>query len=92
MSALGRFSIKKGDGDPTLVLASRLDYVVVERKFPQPVFKLAEQGYLEPVLQLAYAAAHRQGAIDKGVDFDTFLDQYDVEFLTDDAGDSQGEG
>lgn len=78
------------DGVTTVVVASRGDYVRVERQSARSIYKASEDGYLEPVLRLCYVAAQRQEAIPAGLEFDAFLDSADVEILTDDDGDDSG--
>lgn len=88
MSAgMGRFTITVDGGEPRDVLASRFDFIMVERETKTPVAKAMEQGFLEPVLRLAYQAARNGKALPDGMTFDEFLQRADVEFHVDDDED-----
>jgi hypothetical protein len=87
---MGKFTVSIDGGEKKLVSASRLDYIVIERELKQPIYKSIEQGYLEPVLRLAFQACKRQDAIPAELGFDGFLERCDVEFLTDDEDGDEG--
>lgn len=90
-TGMGKFTVRVDDGEPAEVIASKFDFIMVERETRQPVAKAMEQGYLEPVLRLAYQAAKTCKALPAGMTFDEFLQRADVDFHVEDADDEDDE-
>lgn len=90
-SGMARFTVALDGGEKKLVVASRLDYIKLERELKQPIYKAIEQGYLEPILRLAFDASRRADAIPGDLSFDDFLERVDVEFLSDEEEEASGE-
>ena len=88
MAGLLEFSITPEGGEPQRVTASKLDAITVERALGQPIVSRAQEGYFEPVLRLAYAAAVRTQALPEGTSFEVFVDTYEVAMET--SEDEQG--
>lgn len=91
MAALVHFTITPDGGEPVKLVASKLDAIRVERELNAPLVARAQEGYFEPVLRLAYAAASRSALLPPGTTFDEFVDGWEIALETDDEDDDPKE-
>lgn len=78
MSKLLEFTITPEGGESQRLVASKLDAIIVERQLGAPIVARAQEGYYEPIMRLAYAAATRSKSIPDGTTFEQFVDGWDV--------------
>lgn len=85
MAKLLEFTITPEGGEGQRLVASKLDAIVVERQLGAPIVARAQEGYYEPIMRLAYAAASRSKAIPEATTFEQFVDGWDVSVETEDG-------
>lgn len=87
-----RFRITPSDGEqPAVVLVGEMDLLRAERRYGAPILGRAQEGYFEPLVQLAYAGAQRAGIIPGVASLDDFIDGHTIELLEDDDPDGLSE-
>ena len=79
-----RFRLTRVDnGRAVLVLANEIDLMHAERAYDAPILTRAQEGYFEPIVQLAFQGAQRAGVISKTDTLDEFVSAFTIEMLED---------